>query len=80
MNNMLPDWLHKFPFVGDLQERTTRQSNHLAMKRTNTDLGKRAISVRGPKEWNDIPVNIRNSTSIKVFKKSLKKHILSSSF
>ena len=80
MNNMLPDWLHKFPFVGDLQARPTRQSNHLAIKRTNTDLGKRAISVRGPKEWNDIPVNIRNSTSIKVFQKNLKKHILSSSF
>ena len=80
MNNMLPDWLYRFPLVGDLQARPTRQSNQLAIKRTNTDLGKRAISVRGPKEWNDIPVDIRNSTSIQLFKKNLKKHILSSCF
>ena len=80
MNNMLPGWLYRFPLVSDTQIRPTRQSNHLAIKRTNTDLGKRAISIRGPKEWNDIPFNIRNSSSIQVFKKKLKRHILSNSY
>lgn len=75
LNHMFPDWLFKFPSVGDLQERPTRQSNHLVIRRTNTVIGTRAISVRGPKEWNEIPVNIRNSPSIQVFKKNLKKHI-----
>ena len=79
INNMLPDWLYKFPLVSDTQVRSTRQSNHLAIKRTNTDLSKRAISVRGPKEWNDIPSYIKNSSSIQLFKKNLKKHMLSNS-
>ena len=80
MSSMLPDWLFTFPFVSEVQGRPTRQANCLVIKRTNTNLGTRAISVRGPKDWNDIPIDIRNSSSITVFKKNLKKHILDSNF
>ena len=68
LNNLLPNWLFKFPSVGQSQVRPTRQSNDLANKRTNTDLGARAISVKGPKVWNDILLDIKQSPSVQVFK------------
>ena len=76
INQLLPNWLLEFPTVGELQTRPTRQSNDLFVKRTNTDLGARAISVRGPKEWNSIPNNIKNSLTIQVFKNKLKDFFL----
>ena len=73
---MLPEWLFRFPIVGDMQTRLTRQVNDLVVKRTNTDIGARAISIKGPKVWNNVPLHIRNSSSIRTFKEKLKKHIL----
>ena len=76
INQMLPEWLFRFPIVGDMQTRLTRQVNDLVVKRTNTDIGARAICIKGPKVWNNIPLQIRNSSSVRVFKEKLKKHIL----
>ena len=76
INQLLPDWLFEFPIVGELQNRPTRQSNDLFVKRTNTDLGARAISVKGPKEWNSIPNYIKNSSTMQVFKNKLKDYFL----
>ena len=80
ISNMLPDWLFSFPSVGELQARPTRQANRLAIKRTNTNLASRAITIKGPKEWNDLPFSIRNAASIKVFEKNLRKYILENNF
>ena len=76
ISHMLPGWLFEFPTVGEIQTRPTRQLNNLVVGRTNTDLGARAISIKGPKLWNSIPLDIRNSISIQIFKEKLKKHIL----
>ena len=79
INHMLPEWLFNFPLVGEMQTRPTRQLNNLVVGRTNTDIGARAISIKGPKVWNSIPLAIRNSPSIRVFKDKLKNHILGNS-
>ena len=76
LNHLLPEWLFEFPSVGVAQVRPTRQSNNLIVKRTTTDLGARALSVRGPRVWNEIPLNVKSSTSIQLFKENLKKHFL----
>lgn len=75
IHQLVPDWLFKFSTVGETQTRPTRQSNNLFVRRTNTDMGTRAISVRGPKIWNNIPNDVKTS-SIQVFKGKLKKYIL----
>ena len=74
LNNLVPTWLFEFPLVSYIQSRPTRQSNKLLTKRTNTDIGARAISIQGPKVWNSIPDTIKTSPSIKIFKKNLKKY------
>ena len=42
--------------------------------------GDRAFSVVGPKLWNDIPIEIRNSSSVNVFKKSLKTYLFKEAY
>ena len=76
LNHLLPDWLFYFPLVSQVQGRPSRQSNKLAIKRTTTDLGAKAITVRGPRLWNRIPPEIINSPSIQVFKEKLRKYYL----
>ena len=78
INHQFPNWLFRFPTVSERQLRTTRHSNDLLIKRTNTDIGTRAISVRGPIAWNDIPNDIQSTFSIKNFKEKLKNHFLQS--
>lgn len=75
-NNQLPDWLFRFPAIFEVQQRSTRQSNNLLIHRTNTDIGARAISIKGPRTWNEIPADIKFSPSFEVFKKKLKDYLI----
>ena len=73
---MLPDWLFSFPAIHDINTRTTRQSSNLYVTRRNTDIGARAISIKGPKLWNTIPSAVINQPTIVAFKDRLKKYLL----
>ena len=64
---MLPSWLFSFPEVNTVSERLTRQTSNLYTQRTITDIGARAITKRGPKIWNMLPVSIKNSSTVYVF-------------
>ena len=75
-NNLLPDWLFSFPRVRNTTARYTRHSGDLFVPRTKTDIGARAITVTGPRNWNTLPKNIKNSGAIKAFKERLKKYLL----
>jgi hypothetical protein len=54
-----------------------RSSSHqlLAIPRCRTEFGKRAFSHSAPSVWNSIPVEIRSSSSLVSFKRSLKSHL-----
>ena len=41
--------------------------------------GDRAFSVLGPRLWNDLPSDIRESSSVKAFKSALKTHLFKAS-
>src|SRR6218665_1222645 len=43
-----------------------------AIIRTNLKFGNRAFSVAGPREWNSLPVSVRQCTSVAQFKSKLK--------
>ena len=75
-HNMLPNWLFSFPAIHDIVVRPTRQSSNLYIARKKTDIGTRAISIKGPKSWNAIPSTIQNQTSLISFKGKLKKYLL----
>ena len=44
-------------------------------QKTNTSWGDRAYANVAPKLWNGIPLQIRQSPSVDVFKKRLKSHL-----
>ena len=76
LHNMLPEWLFKFATVGELQQRPTRQSTELVVKRTSTDIAKKSIDRIGPKNFNCLPSDLKYSISLQSFKSKLKKHFL----
>ena len=46
--------------------------------RTRTMFGQRAFSVAGPRQWNDLPSDIREITDRAAFKRAFKSHFLDS--
>ena len=75
-NNLLPEWLFSFPAVQELNTRTTRQSSKLFVPRTRTDMGGKAITVKGPRIWNTVPASIQSQPTLKAFKNKLKSYLL----
>ena len=44
--------------------------------RTRTDMGGRAITVKGPRNWNTLPTIIQSQPTLKAFKDKLKTYLL----
>ena len=76
LKNQLPSWLLTLPLVSEYNLRNTRQQNNLFVPPTRTKIGERTLLVRGPKLWNDLPDGIKDVSSVVIFKKNLKKHLL----
>ena len=59
--------------------RLTSLSTHgdFAVIRTNLKFGNRAFRVTGPREWNSLPLSVRQCTSVAQFKSKLKIHLFS---
>ena len=74
-HNLLPNWLFSFSTMEDHRVRPTRQSNDLFISRYMTDIGARAISIKGPKIWNAIPQAVKDSNSIHIFKERMKQYL-----
>lgn len=54
----------------------SKDTNQLVVPRTKTvKYGGRSFSAVAPRLWNDLPVSIRNSDSVPLFKKRLKTHM-----
>ena len=50
--------------------------NYLEVGKTNTkSYGDRAFSIAGPKLWNELPLEIRQSANVNVFKRVLNSYL-----
>ena len=76
LNDKLPPWFISLPTVDQLTVVRTRQANDLFTPRTTTDVGSRAILVRGPTLWNKLPHSIKEAGNLHCFREKLKKHLL----
>ena len=56
---------------------STRQTRSFVMVQVRTNLKAMCLSVHGVKLWNTLPDDIKNCTSVNIFKKCIKKHFLS---
>eukprot|EP00914_Ancora_sagittata_P026012 GHVO01051367.1.p1 GENE.GHVO01051367.1~~GHVO01051367.1.p1 ORF type:complete len:260 (+),score=-2.05 GHVO01051367.1:448-1227(+) len=60
--------------------RSENDTLKLCISRFKNSYGSRSISTLGANLWNNLPFNLRNSSSINVFKKSLKTFLFNSYF
>jgi len=68
-----------FPYSNSDIRKCLRSSSldNLHVPQTNNKYGDRSFAVCGPQLWNTLPLDIRNSTNVKSFKKSLKTFLFS---
>ena len=52
----------------------------LSIPYVRSSLGKRAFSVIGPRLWNSLPPDTRNSSSLPIFRSRLKTHLFKTAF
>jgi len=63
--------------VSDVRPRRLRSfdSGFCAVRRTRTTYGDRCFAVAGPRVWNSLPTELRQSDSLGQFKRRLKTHL-----
>ena len=73
LNNVYPEWLCNVDKVRDVRvvRGNTRQENMLYVPRFKTDTGARSLEVLGPTLWNDLPNQVKHSTTLCNFKTNL---------
>ena len=76
INGFYPDGYLTLPTVGDFRLVLTRQSNDLFIPRARTDMGLNQICIKAPKTWNRLPAQLREISSIYMFKNKIKDHII----
>ena len=62
--------------VSDERQTTSTTLDLLHIPRSHSAYFDTAFSVKGPKLWNSLPADIRNSTSVNRFKSELKHYLL----
>ena len=79
VHNLLPPSVSSmFTLVRNSHSYPTRSSvtNDIALPLPRSEMYKRMLPFNGPKVWNSVPHQMRNSSSLDQFKKSYKKYLL----
>ena len=72
----MPEWFMPLPTIAQVTQGGNRRANNLFIQRTRTELGTKAIQVRGPTIWKSLPICIRNFGNLSGFKNALKQYAL----
>ena len=65
-----------FDLRNKVSQRITRNGSDVHIDYRRTAVGRKAVSVCGAMLWNSIPMNIRNSYTIVMFKSHMYQHLL----
>ena len=82
MNNIGSAYLKEL-LISKKAPRTLRSAelSQLAIPRVRTEtFGKRAFEYAAPHTWNSLPIHIRQSNDMTIFKKALRTHFFEQSF
>jgi len=78
LNGLAPSYLaDDCQLVSDVGPRRLRSSDSVtcAVRRTQTTYGDRCFAIAGPRVWNSLPTELRQSDSLGQFKRRLKTHL-----
>ena len=77
VNNLLPSsFINYFSLNSDIHEHFTRISKNIHLIQHRTLVREFSIKIHGPKIWNEVDFEVRNSRTIFAFKKIIKKNLL----
>ena len=79
INGLAPRYISSMlTYVSEHHERRTRSAtaDALHIPRSHSSYYDNAFSVQGPKLWNNLPSDIRNSSTVNRFKRALKQYLL----
>lgn len=69
LNNMLPTHLLEYcSFINDIHDYNTRNNQNFYVERSNTNYGQNHLFNKGLRLYNDLPQEIKNSSTIIMFK------------
>ena len=71
VNGIIPEMLLNLTPVHSISQVSTRQSYDFYIPRSRTELGSRGLGKRGPKLWNELPREVKESCSLSIFKRKL---------
>ena len=60
----------------DIHGLNIRNADDLHVPYGRLDIRKFSIKIAGANQWNSIPLNIKNSTSIDIFKKNMRAYLI----
>ena len=76
LNGMAPKYICELLVYRDARQSRSTSQNYLIVPKTRcVTFGDRAFSVYAPREWNKLPLSIRNATSVEAFKTQVKTHL-----
>ena len=76
-NDNMPDIFNGFfQRNSERHNRNTRQSNDFHVRFARFDVRKFSLKIHGATIWNDIPLYIKNASSVNVFKQMLRKRLI----
>ena len=77
VNNLAPDYLcNKLIKRSSIQDCRTRTRNSLQIPLFNTATGQQSFAYRAVHIWSNLDKNLKDCSSLKIFKVALKKHLL----
>ena len=77
-NNLAPHYLTElFHTRSEVHRYNTRNKDSLSLPKCRTSLAQQSFVFRGASVWNTVPSAIKSSSSVYVFKRNLKKSLLS---
>ena len=77
VNNLAPDYLcNKLIKRSSIHDRRTRTHDSLQIPLFKTAAGQRSFTYRAVHIWNNLDKNLKDCSSLKIFKAALKKHLL----
>jgi hypothetical protein len=77
VNDLLPvTFMNKFILVSDVHSYNTRTAGHFIEPTAMTQSFKTSMQYKGPKLWNVLPLLLKQSTSLKVFKYDVKQYFI----
>ena len=75
LHNNHPTWLVSCIFQISLDS-SDHQFHNLLCQKTKINLGKFAFSVAAPRVWNELPITLKTSVTLAIFRKNLKTYLI----